>query len=418
MLEPEILKQGDESGNRMIIKYTAPASGAAVWALGIPQAWETPLGPTWCYLVEDEQLTVIDPGCHGSEQHLSEGLEYLGYSLNAVQRIVVTHGHIDHDGGCLSVVKASGAELWAHEIYGSLLLEDRWERETSWRQQITGFQAFENSETVERVKEHHRRSRQLTLDCKVTDGLRSGNLTYYYTPGHSPDELCIQFHNLMFTGDHILPQITPHPSVARSHASFRSSLPQPYRTTNQIYGLKAMLRSLLRVAAMNTTNPPPNNANIPAMHPGQPPNNRNTAAINPSQPPNNANIAVLPAHRAYYRGQFNLVGLERATEIVQHHITRCHDLLNILKQGPRDLVSLTRDHFSHRELADSNFFLALTEVISHLELLQETGDITTTTPQALLQPNNKIHWNGTESFPNFITNLAPQPTTTPHPPIP
>ena len=110
MLEPEILKKGDESGNRMVVRYTS-LSGAKVWALGIPQAWETPLGPTWCYVVEGEKLTVIDPGCHGSEHYLAEGLEYLGHSLEAVQRVVVTHGHMDHDGGCLNVVGASGAEL-------------------------------------------------------------------------------------------------------------------------------------------------------------------------------------------------------------------------------------------------------------------------------------------------------------------
>ena len=374
MLEPEILKQGDDSGNRMIIKYTSPASGAMVWALGIPQAWETPLGPTWCYVVKGERLTVIDPGCHGSEQYLAEGLQYLGRSLEAVQRIVVTHGHMDHDGGCLSVVRASGAELWAHEVYGSLLLEDRWEREMSWRGQVTGFEAFENSETVERVKEHHRRALELNLDRKVTDGLQSDGLTYYYTPGHSPDELCIQFDNFMFTGDHVLPQITPHPSVARSHVSFRPNLPERYRSDNQIYGLKAMLRSLLRVAALD------------------------------------AGHAVLPAHRAYYRGRFNLVGLERASEIVEHHVSRCQDLVDILKQWPCDLVSLTRDHFSHRELTDSNFFLALTEVMSHVELLLETGDVSISGD---LSKGGTVRWNGTETFPQFIEELGAEFTAAP-----
>ena len=367
MLEPDILKQGDDSGNRMVIKYTSSATGATVWALGIPQAWETPLGPTWCYVIEGEQLTVIDPGCHGSEHYLAEGLEYLGHSLNSVQRVVVTHGHMDHDGGCLSVVRASGAELWAHEIYGSLLLEDRWEREMSWRRQVSGFQAFEDSETVERVKEHHRRALELRLDMEVTDGLRSEGLTYYYTPGHSPDELCIQFDNFMFTGDHVLPQITPHPSVARSHSSFRPNLPEQYRTDNRIYGLKAMLSSLLRVAALD------------------------------------GGYAVLPAHRAYYRGRFNLVGLERAAEIVEHHALRCHDLLGILKRWPCDLTSLTRDHFSHRELTDSNFFLALTEVMSHVELLMETGDVSV---HGELGNGGIVRWNGTENFPEFIQQLG------------
>lgn len=366
MLEPEILKKGDDAGNRMAVKYKSATTGAEVWALGIPQAWETPLGPTWCYVVEGEQLTVIDPGCHGSEHYLAEGLEYLGYSLDSVQRIVVTHGHMDHDGGCLDVVRASGAELWAHEVYGSLLLEDRWEREMSWRKQVSGFQAFENSETVERVKEHHQRALELNLDKRVTDGLRSDGLTYYYTPGHSPDELCIQFDKFMFTGDHVLPQITPHPSVARSHVSFRANLPERYRGANEIYGLKAMLRSLLRVAALDTGH------------------------------------AVLPAHRAYYRGRFNLVGLERATEIVEHHVQRCQDLVDILKRWPCDLVSLTRDHFSHRELTDSNFFLALTEVMSHVEFLMETGDVSVS---GELSKGGTVRWNGTETFYEFIEEM-------------
>ena len=367
MLEPEILKAGDESGNRMIVRYRLPATGAVVWALGIPQAWETPLGPTWCYVVEGEQLTVIDPGCHGSEHHLAEAMAYLGLSINAIGRIVVTHGHMDHDGGCLSVMRASGAELWAHEVYGSLLLEDRWEREMSWREQVTGFEAFENSETVERVKEHHRRALGLNVDRGVTDGLRSDGLTYYYTPGHSPDELCIQFDKFMFTGDHVLPQITPHPSVARSYASFRGDLPEGYRADNRIYGLKVMLRSLLRVAALDDGH------------------------------------AVMPAHRAFYRGQFNLVGLERATEIVEHHVDRCQALIDILKQWPCDLVSLTRDHFSHRELTDSNFFLALTEVMSHVELLIESGDVAVT---GELSRGGTVRWNGTERFPGFIEELG------------
>ena len=369
MLEPEILKKGDESGNRMVVRYTS-LSGAKVWALGIPQAWETPLGPTWCYVVEGEKLTVIDPGCHGSEHYLAEGLEYLGHSLEAVQRVVVTHGHMDHDGGCLNVVRASGAELWAHEIYGSLLLNDRWEREMDWRRNVDGFDAFENTETIERVKEHHRRILALKLDRPVYDGMRSDGLTYFYTPGHSPDELCILFDRIMFTGDHVLPQITPHPSVSRSYASYRSALPEPYRYKNDIYGLKALLRSLLRVASLGDA------------------------------------IDVLPAHRAYHRSEFNLVGLDRASQIVEHHVSRCHDLVELLKYEPQNLVSLTKDHFSHRELTDANFFLALSEVMSHVELLIETGDVSIERETGAIESGGRVRWTGTEAFPGFIRELG------------
>ena len=368
MLDPEILKPGDEFGNQMVIEYTA-ASGATVRAIGVPQAWDTPLGPTWSYVVEGDSLTVIDPGCHGSVHRLAEGLEYMGYSLDAVRRVVVTHGHMDHDGACLAVVQQSGAELWAHEVYGSLLRADRWEREIEWRRQVSGFQPFENSDIVDRVKDHHERSRLLNLDKPVTDGLNHDGLTFYYTPGHSPDELCIQFDRFMFTGDHVLPQITPHPSVSRSYLSFRSSLPEQYRDENEIYGLKALLRSLKKVAVMGD------------------------------------DIAVLPAHRAYHRGKFNLVGLERATEIVDHHVLRCHDLLNILRLGPRDLASLTRDHFSHRELDDSNFFLAMTEVVSHVELLMESGDVSIDGGFGEEGFGGLVHWDGSENFTELIGGL-------------
>ena len=369
MLEPEILKKGDDSGNRMVVRYTS-STGQKVSALGIPQAWDTPLGPTWCYVLEGEQLTVVDPGCHGSEGYLAEGLEYLGHSLSSVQRIVVTHGHMDHDGGCLSVVRASGAELWAHEIYGSLLVEDRWEREMGWRRMVSGFDAFENTETSERVQEHHRRALSLNLDRPVHDLLHSDGMTYFYTPGHSPDELCIMYDTMMFTGDHALPLITPHPSVSRSYASYRSLLPEAYRQDNSIYGLKVLLRSLFRVASLGE------------------------------------DIDVLPAHRAYHRGRFNLVGLDRATQIVDHHVRRCHDLVSILKARPRDLASLTRTYFSNRELTDGNFFLAMSEVMSHVELLIETGDVSIDGDSGSLESGGNVRWNGTEEFPGFIEDLG------------
>ena len=363
---PQVLKSGDDSGNRMLVKYTAP-SGTLVYGIGVPQAWETPLGPTWCYVVEGEQLTVVDPGCHGSVRFLEEGLAAIGYTLAAIERVVVTHGHMDHDGNCLAVVKRSGAQLWAHEVYQSLLRADRWEREMDWRREVAGFEAFESSQVVDRVKEHHRRSSFLTVDRLVTDGLTADGLTYYYTPGHSPDELCIKFEEFMFTGDHVLPQITPHPSVARSYASFRATLPESYRRRNEIYGLKALLQSLKRMALMG------------------------------------GGIQVMPAHRAYHRGRFNLVGLERADEIIDHHRQRCHDLIDILRRQPTDLPSLTRDHFSHRELEDDNFFLALTEVMSHVEFLLETGDVSI---EGAVESGGLICWNGTEHFAKFIDQLG------------
>ena len=375
MLEAEIIKRGDDSGNGTLIKYTSP-TGAVINAIGVPQSWETTLGPTWCYVVEGDDLTLVDPGCHGSVSYLEQGLEQLGHSLTAVDRIVVTHGHMDHDGSCLPVVQKSGAEIWAHEIYGSMLRADRLEMEIGWRRDVQGFEAFETSDTMARVKEHHELNRNLTLDHPVTDGLQAGGFTFYYTPGHSPDELCILFEQVLFSGDHILPLITPHPSVAMSYNSFQSTLPAAYREANDIYGLKVLLTSLKRMAELE------------------------------------GDITVLPAHRAFHKGIFNPIGVERATEIVEHHRNRCHELTEVMKAGPMDLVSLTRKYFSDRELEEQNFFSAFTEVMSHIELMQESGDVSTIADPANgsvwsngLGPGALVRWEGSTLFSAFIDGL-------------
>ena len=375
MLETEILKKGDDSGNGTLIKYTS-STGAVIKAIGVPQSWESTLGPTWCYVIEGDDLTLVDPGCYGSLTYLEQGLGALGRSLTDVARIVVSHGHMDHDGSCPPVIRKSGAELWAHEIYGFMLQADRGDVERGWRSEVQGFKDFENSETMTRVMEHRELNRDLVLDHPVTDELQAGGLTFYYTPGHSPDELCILFDQVLFSGDHILPLITPHPSVAMSYNSFQKSLPPAYCSSNDIYGLKALLTSLKRMALLE------------------------------------GDITVLPAHRAFHRGQFNPIGVSRATEIMEHHRNRCYELTQVMGAGPKDLVTITREYFSDREVEAQNFFLAFTEVMAHIELMQEAGDISTNSGTSGgrlwsngLGPDVPINWNGTDQFSVFIDGL-------------
>ena len=375
MLETEIIKHGDDSGNGTLVKYTS-STGAVIKAIGVPQSWASTLGPTWCYVIEGDDLTLVDPGCYGSLSYLEQGLEKLGRSLTDVSRIVVSHGHMDHDGSCPPVIRKSGAELWAHEIYGTMLQADRDDVEWGWRKEVQGFKAFESSETMTKAIEHRELNRVLKLDHPVTDELQAGGFTFYYTPGHSPDELCILFDQVLFSGDHILPLITPHPSVAMSYDSFQAALPAAYRGANEIYGLKALLTSLKRMAALE------------------------------------GDITVLPAHRAFHRGKFNPIGVERATEILEHHRNRCHELTDVMKSGPKGLVTITREYFSNRELGEQNFFLAFTEVMAHIEMMQEAGDISTIIDPAGgkvwsngLGPDVLIRWEGSVLFSGLIDQL-------------
>ena len=362
-MERETLKPGDEAGNRMVAKYTSP-QGIVVYAIGVPQAWETLLGPTWSYVIEGENLTLVDTGCYGSIKDLEEGLEIVGYPLSAVDRILVTHGHLDHDGNCFDVVESSGAQLWAHEVYNSLIGVNRWEREVATRDQIQGAQSSEDLDFVDRIRQYNQVSRGLRVDKVITDGTASEGFTFYYTPGHSPDELCILFDRVLFSGDHILPQITPHPSVSLSYSQFQDVLPEGYRSGNQYYGLEAYLKSLKRVEKLGD------------------------------------DISVLPAHRAFHDGKFNLIGLGRAGEILEHHRTRCSELIDLVRRGSSDLESITRKHFSNHQLEGVSYYLAKSEVMSHLEFLRDSDDV-----EMAGEKGKMVRWNGTEKFSSVIDQL-------------
>ena len=361
---PEIIKSGDESGNKMVVKYRFP-DGSSVYGIGVPQAWETALGPTWSYVVEADVLTLIDTGCNGSIQYLEEGLEWIGYPITAVGRVLVTHGHMDHDGSCFHVVAKSGAELWAHEVYGALVGLNRWEVEKELRQSLIGLSS-PSDDPEDRIVRYEELRHGLTVTKAVADGVTSDGFTFFYTPGHSPDELCILLGGVLFSGDHILPQITPHPSVGLTYQGFRESLPDGYRQRNRCYGLKAYLRSLKKVSTLGD------------------------------------DVAVLPAHRAFHRGRFNSIGLERAPQIIEHHRSRCHDILDILKQQSLSLKDITTKHFSSQQLGEGNFYSAFTEALSHVELLEEAGDVSLTGDRSSL-----VTWNGTEDFSRFIDELTP-----------
>ncbi|WP_019415808.1 MBL fold metallo-hydrolase [Paenisporosarcina sp. TG20] len=54
---------------------------------------------TGTYVINEEHLTLVESGPSPSVQHVKKGLEALGFSLDQVKYIIVTHVHLDHAGG-------------------------------------------------------------------------------------------------------------------------------------------------------------------------------------------------------------------------------------------------------------------------------------------------------------------------------
>ncbi|GAB3807227.1 MBL fold metallo-hydrolase [Virgibacillus kimchii] len=60
--------------------------------LGVPER-------TGTYVINEEELTIVETGPSPSVKYIKQGLTHLGFSLDEVKYIIVTHIHLDHAGG-------------------------------------------------------------------------------------------------------------------------------------------------------------------------------------------------------------------------------------------------------------------------------------------------------------------------------
>ena len=366
----ETLRPGDPQGNRMVLRLTTDA-GRRIHAIAVPQDWPSRTGPTWCYVFSEEGLNLIDAGAQGSFAELEDGLRVAGYSVRDLDRVIVTHSHLDHDGATPRVVDASGAELWAHTMYAALVghnprhVQDRGSSPIHVEMERVVSANFEGrpSPYVERSLRYADSRKGLSVDRRIHGGEQVGEMRFLYTPGHSPDELCVTLDGVVFTGDHVLPEITPHPTTKAAFANHvLQSIPSGFEDSSKSYGLETYMRSLKTVLDLGP------------------------------------NVALLPAHRLFNRGRFNFVTAHRAQEVIEHHSERMDRILRRIGSQPASLESVTRAEFSHRKLQDGNLFMALSEVVAHVELLQDVGDLE-------LTPDSKLRHLGSQRFHQFVQQL-------------
>lgn len=285
-------------------------------------------------LTGEEGATLVDAGIYNEHpasdhgwRHLEEALQACGATPGDITRLVVTHTHIDHYGMAGRLVAETGCELWMHERGGQDL--DLYRHPDDERRRVRamladhGVAGGELDELTAMEDWRPFLSSIVEPSRWLTGGedLRVGGRTWSVvpTPGHARSHICLSSaaDGILVSGDHVLPQVTPHIDFVRGEGA------DP---------LGEFLDSLEKVEELR-----------PRM--------------------------VLPGHGRPFED-----GAGRARAIRRHHERRLGSILQVIRRQ-----ACTADHIVDAVFGEAlmNFHrrLAFGEALAHLAYLRRRGEV-------------------------------------------
>jgi len=299
------------------------------------------------YVLGRGPLTLIDAGpeIKGSIDFLRLELNSIGFDFGDIEKIVVTHGHVDHFGLAARIKESTGGEvkILAHP-------EEKWRMSSEnfeaglWGQEANDLMIMAGTpeEEIEKATRRFRNMRSLAEPLDEVGFLEDGDelegcgfrLKVIHTPGHTAGSICLleSQSGVLFTGDTIIKHISPNPVVEPRRQDLRDPGYQ---------SLAAYLGTLDELKALEVD-------------------------------------LVFPGHGEYLR---NLRGIIQT--YCAHHEERMDLIWMALKKRPSSAYNLINEVFPY--MPEDHVFLGISEIISHLEVLINRGraEVIETGPPAI-----------------------------------
>jgi glyoxylase-like metal-dependent hydrolase (beta-lactamase superfamily II) len=306
---------------------------SGVHALAVPTPFA--VGRVNCYLVEDDPLTLVDAGPNSATSltTLEAALAEHGRRIEDLERIVITHQHIDHIGLVAILADRSGAEVCALDALAPWLARysEVMEADDAFAEAIMLRHGIPR-DIVIALRAVTRSFRAWGASCTVDTPLADGALLEFagrawrvhHRPGHSPSDTV--FHDEasgeLVAGDHLIKHISSNPLISRPLDGAEGERPK---------ALVAYLASLRATRAME----------VRVVLPGH------------GEP--------IDDHRALIDERFVM------------HERRARKLHGLIAERPRTAHELAQELWGN--VAVTQAYLTLSEVLGHIDLLLDDGRV-------------------------------------------
>lgn len=302
----------------------------------LPQMFKIPVptpfrvGAMNAYLLKGDALTLIDTGPRTveAEVYLRAALTEHGYQFADIERIIITHHHIDHIGLTGTLAQETDAEILCHpwcvpfmedqqgitnyiveyitSIYGQaavpMAIQSKIEGSGDWYEKFGTFEA------------------SVTRTLDEGDSIEMGGIDWqvFHTPGHAGDLICFYdpISRILLANDHLIKTISSNPILEPPQTP---DLPRPKRLIEYIYHLERIAKLDIEIAYSGHGN-------------------------------EIEDVSALVAKR------------------INFHQKRADKILSNFEGRPRHLWDMTEQLFSHVGLDDK--FLAVSEVLGHIDILE------------------------------------------------